>query len=381
MSAWITYYLYAQTDAGFNMPYNPSKVMKINLILFGQIWGWVTCVPMLVSYLHWRYWKVGSKKFKEIVSVNIQYSPTSYLDVYHPVKKRESSPIILFIYGGSWSSGSKLIYTTFANTLRELGYIIVVPDYQKYPTVKVEGMYKDIKDAMRWVYKHADELHGDPDMIYMLGHSAGAHLVSQVVLSDVIDKAEYQESVQMASSMNGKHAPAMSERHIDPLEFLPQIEGLLLFSGVYDIRNHLLFETARGVDKISAMARAMGSTEEGYRINSPLDLIEQNESLIANSEDILDLWPRILLLHGQKDNVVSMNQSANMFNALGKVLPTEHRDEVDVRMRLYKRMNHGEPVTALMPDLFSRESLQKSLIRDIKEFIDVPSFEDGEFLK
>ncbi|KAG1453546.1 hypothetical protein G6F56_007546 [Rhizopus delemar] len=123
----------------------------------------------------------------------------------------------------------------------------------------------------------------------------------------------------------------------------------------------------------------MGSTEEGYRINSPLDLIERNESLFANSEDILDLWPRILLLHGQKDNVVSMNQSANMFNALGKVLPTEHRDEVDVRMRLYKRMNHGEPVTALMPDLFSRESLQKSLIRDIKEFIDVPSFEDDEF--
>lgn len=101
-------------------------------------------------------------------SVNIQYSPTSCLDVYHPVKKRELSPIILFIYGGSWSSGSKLIYTTFANTLRELGYIIVVPDYQKYPTVKVEGMYKDIKDAMRWVYKHANELHGDPDMIYML---------------------------------------------------------------------------------------------------------------------------------------------------------------------------------------------------------------------
>ena len=48
------------------------------------------------------------------------------------------------------------------------------------------------------------------------------------------------------------------------------------------------------------MARAMGSTQEGYITNSPLHLIERNAPLFADSDDLLDLWPRILLLHGQK---------------------------------------------------------------------------------
>ncbi|KAG1141189.1 hypothetical protein G6F37_009244 [Rhizopus arrhizus] len=318
---------------------------------------------MFLSYLHWRYWIVGSRRFKEIASIDIQYSPTGYLDVYHPIKKKQASPIILFVYGGSWSSGSKLLYTTFANTLRELGYVVIVPDYRKYPEVKIDAMYKDIREAIKWTYKHANEIHGDPDMIYMLGHSAGAQLISQVVLSDVIEKAKYSQM----SFMNKKHDPTIIH---EPFDFLPQIEGLLLFSGVYDIQRHFSFETSRGIEKVSAMSRAMGSTVEGYKANSPLCLIERNASLFTN--EIVDLWPRILLLHGQKDTIVGMDQSANMFNALGKVFPAEHRDDVDVRMRLYKRMNHSEPVTALMPDLFSRKSLQKSLIRDIKEFIDIP---------
>ncbi|KAI9267436.1 Alpha/Beta hydrolase protein [Sporodiniella umbellata] len=298
---------------------------------------------MMLSYLRWRYWQLGSRAFHQMVSVDIPYSATSRLDVYHPFPQPLPSPVIIFIYGGSWSSGSKLLYRTFANSLRELGYVVVVPDYQKYPD----------------------------------GHSAGAHLASQVVLSDVIDKAKYQQSLQMTSD-HRKHDPThLPEGSLDPHQFLPQIEGLLLFSGVYDIKSHLEFETARGVDKISAMARAMGSSEESYKKHSPLYLIERNASLFAHSEEILDIWPRILLLHGQKDTVVGMVQSADMFNMLGRVLPTEHREEVDCRMRLYKRMHHGEPVTALMPDLFSRKSLQKSLIRDIKEFIDVPSFEEN----
>lgn len=119
---------------------------------------------------------------------------------------------------------------------------------------------------------------------------------------------------------------------------------LFRFSGVYDIASHLIHETSRGVEKVSAMARAMGSCPEGYSANSPLHLIEKNEKLFSESDDLLDLWPRILLLHGQKDTTVGMDQSANMFNALGKVFSSDRRQELDIRMRLYKRMGHGEPV-------------------------------------
>ncbi len=113
---------------------------------------------------------------------------------------------------------------------------------------------------------------------------------------------------------------------------------------MYDIASHLIHETSRGVEKVSAMSRVMGSTVEGYNINSPLYLVESNEKLFSESDDLLDLWPRILLLHGQKDTTVGMDQSANMFNTLGKLFSTERRQELDIRMRLYKRMGHGEPV-------------------------------------
>lgn len=153
----------------------------------------------------------------------------------------------------------------------------------------------------------------------------------------------------------------------------------------------MIHETSRGVEKVSAMSRAMGSSTEGYTENSPLHLIEKNEKLFSDSDDLLDLWPRILLLHGQKDTTVGMDQSANMFNTLGKLFSSERRQELDVRMRLYKRMAHEEPVIcklfltvslskltfkkALMLNMFAKKSEQNLLLKDIQEFIDLPQDE------
>ena len=76
--------------------------------------------------------------------------------------------IIVFIYGGSWGSGSKLLYATLANTLRELGYVVVVPDYRKYPEVMIDEMYQDIRQAIQWTHQHAIEIHGNPEMIFVM---------------------------------------------------------------------------------------------------------------------------------------------------------------------------------------------------------------------
>jgi hypothetical protein len=116
------------------------------------------------------------------------------------------------------------------------------------------------------------------------------------------------------------------------------------FAGVYDIKSHLEHEKKRGIDKISAMGRAMGSSTKGYLSNSPIHLIENGAQLFEDSDYLLDSLPRILILHGQKDTIVSMEQSSTMFNTIGKAIPLPHRTEVDVRMRLHKRMGHSEPV-------------------------------------
>lgn len=101
---------------------------------------------------------------------DIQYSsahPSCKLDVYLP-DESTSAPIVVFVYGGSWSSGSKYIYTPYANTLREMGYVVVVPDYRKYPYVKSDAMYDDVRRAIRWAYDHADDIRGDKNAIHVM---------------------------------------------------------------------------------------------------------------------------------------------------------------------------------------------------------------------
>jgi acetyl esterase/lipase len=103
---------------------------------------------------------------------NIPYdenNQAALLDLYLPSTKTNSpNPIVVFIYGGSWSSGSKNMYITMANTLRELGYIVVLPDYRKYPEAKADAMYQDIRKAIRWAYTHAHEFNGDVEQIHIM---------------------------------------------------------------------------------------------------------------------------------------------------------------------------------------------------------------------
>ncbi|KAG0167701.1 hypothetical protein DFQ28_005809 [Apophysomyces sp. BC1034] len=378
MNAWALYLYYAQTDTDFNLPYNPTRVLKVNFAALSLVVGWFQDIPLVLSFLHWRYIVVG-KRFHEIVSQDIVYSPglQCKLDVYHPDDRERPAPIIVFIYGGSWSSGSKRLYSTFANTLREMGYVVVVPDYRKYPQVKIDSMYDDVRQAIRWAYKHAREIRGDVEMLYVMGHSAGAHLAAQVIFSDVIEKAKYTYS--KSTAVSEKYDVTATGR---PLHFLPQVEGLFLFAGVYNIEEHLLHETRRGVDKISGMTRVMGSNVEGFRQNSPLVQVRDNMQIFAESRDIQDFIPRILFVHGELDAVVPSEQSTEMYSALGEVLPLEIRGDVDVRMRLYKRTGHAQCVTALMPNCLHQDRLTKSLMCDIKEFIDSPPpYEDLEELE
>jgi hypothetical protein len=67
MSAWYTYIFQAQTDAEFNLPYNPTKILKVNYVKLSHLLGWLSYLPRIAHYLYWRYWQLGSERFKQIV--------------------------------------------------------------------------------------------------------------------------------------------------------------------------------------------------------------------------------------------------------------------------------------------------------------------------
>jgi acetyl esterase/lipase len=110
--------------------------------------------------------------------------PRQRLDVYKPVPQLDSSPIVVFFYGGSWKGGERGDYRFVANALTSRGYIAVLPDYRVYPEHLFPDFVEDGAEAVRWALEHAAELGGDLKRVYLMGHSAGAHIVAMLTLDE-----------------------------------------------------------------------------------------------------------------------------------------------------------------------------------------------------
>ncbi len=99
------------------------------------------------------------------------------LDIYIPpdtdVRRR---PVVVFFYGGRWTSGLKENYRFAGDAIAKRGYIAVIPDYSKYPRVRFPAFVEDGAKALAWVSGHIEDYGGDPDRIFVAGHSAGAHI-------------------------------------------------------------------------------------------------------------------------------------------------------------------------------------------------------------
>ena len=104
------------------------------------------------------------------------------LDVYAP-RGADHRPIVIFFYGGSWSTGKKSEYAFVGAALAERGYVTVIPDYRVYPEVRFPAFVEDGARAVAWIQRHAGDFGGDPDRLVLMGHSAGAHIAALLALN------------------------------------------------------------------------------------------------------------------------------------------------------------------------------------------------------
>jgi acetyl esterase/lipase len=146
------------------------------------------------------------------------------------------SPVLLFIHGGAWGSGSKELYRLFTQQMDEqLGFVTFVINYRVYPDADASSQIADLSLAVDWVSQHAPTWGGDPQRITLMGHSSGAHCASLYILQ------------QLAKS--GK--------------LRVHIHGFIGLAGVYDIAEHYEFEAARGVHEVSTKGHAfLGRRQE-----------------------------------------------------------------------------------------------------------------------
>ncbi|HEX4055537.1 MAG TPA: alpha/beta hydrolase [Tepidisphaeraceae bacterium] len=115
---------------------------------------------------------------------NLPYAnlPRQKLDVYVPRHAKSNTPTVVFFYGGDWQNGNKTDYRFVAQAITSKGFIAVLPDYRLYPSVTFPAFVNDAALAVRWVHDHITKFGGDPRLVFLAGHSAGAHIVALLTL-------------------------------------------------------------------------------------------------------------------------------------------------------------------------------------------------------
>ncbi len=109
------------------------------------------------------------------------------LDVYQPRRKSAVPyPVVIFIHGGNWNSGSKNIYTFIGRRLAKQGVVAVIINYRLAPAVLVPAMADDCARAVLWTTQHISEFGGEPNRIFVMGHSAGGGLAALVATKDAL---------------------------------------------------------------------------------------------------------------------------------------------------------------------------------------------------
>jgi acetyl esterase/lipase len=103
-------------------------------------------------------------------------------DVYAPRHPRARAPVAVFLYGGSWQSGDKALYRFVGQSLASRGFITVIPDYRVYPEVRYPDFLRDNAQAVAFAKRHAGQWGGDPNRLFLIGHSAGAYNAAMLAL-------------------------------------------------------------------------------------------------------------------------------------------------------------------------------------------------------
>ena len=108
--------------------------------------------------------------------------PGERLDVFPA--KNGPAPVHVFVHGGYWHRLDKSDSSFVARAFQPSGAAVVVINYALIPTVDMDELLRQCRASMVWVHRHAASFGGDPNRIFVSGHSAGGHLVAMAMSTD-----------------------------------------------------------------------------------------------------------------------------------------------------------------------------------------------------
>lgn len=229
------------------------------------------------------------------------------LDVCRPAAA-VAAPVVVFFYGGAWRSGNKGLYRYVAKALARRGYVAVVPDYRIFPQARYPDFLEDGAQVVRWAKDNVGRFGGDPDKIFLKGHSAGAHIAAMLSID-----ARWLHQVGLAPGRD--------------------IAGLIGISGPYDylpLRDETLKVIFGGADR--------QETQPIFHVTSGA--------------------PPALLMTGGRDRLVEPGNATRLAERLVAAGNT-------ATVKTYRRVGHYFIIAAVAPLL----RLFVPVLRDIDAFI------------
>lgn len=111
-----------------------------------------------------------------------------HVDIWAPEPARQTgflavarkAPVILYVHGGGWIKGESTKVYDLPGYAASRGYLLVSASYRPVPRTSIDGQVADVVRAINWTRANIAKHGGDPRRIVIMGHSAGAHLVSLV---------------------------------------------------------------------------------------------------------------------------------------------------------------------------------------------------------
>ncbi len=142
----------------------------------------------------------GSYKFAKDVAY--MDGERQKLDIYQPKDPKPGTPVIIFVHGGSWDTGSKSIYKFVGEAFASQGYTTVIPNYRLYPDVVYPEFVNDTAAAIAYTAKRYPERG-----LIVIGHSAGAYNAMMVTVEPKYLQAQGVEVCQTIAGTVGLAGP------------------------------------------------------------------------------------------------------------------------------------------------------------------------------
>ena len=126
----------------------------------------------------------ASKKIKDISYTSEKSNEIVSTPLLNVFKLRKHSdkllPVVLFVHGGNWNAGDKDIYGFLGRNFAKNDIVTVIPNYTLSPNADYNTMAQQIAQALQWAQMHIADYGGNPQQIYLMGHSAGGHLIALI---------------------------------------------------------------------------------------------------------------------------------------------------------------------------------------------------------